>query len=523
MRQGAGMPPVTVAAVPLDLLDLATRTAEPDHRARAAVVALDARLAAAGRSGTALGAAVTAHVGRARALAGRTAATGLAFLAAGGPAGTLALVLHLAHPAGVADPEAAAAALAEALGLPAGGDGQMRRTGVDPLHVSWLAAAIGPSTLAQVARAHPHLIGPVDGMPVDLRYEANRLLALRGAVAADAIGAHDRAAALRDLAAPHRRLLFVDAARGQAAEVLGELTGARHVAVVVPGMGNSLEGFAVVRAKAEALRSAAAALDPPASLAAIAWLGYASPGVPDMVLDDAARAGAPALVQLAGGVAVVAPTATMTVVGHSYGTLVTAHALRDGLDVDAVALTGSPGVRADDAEDLGETPVYALRAPGDYVALLERFGTDPTDPDFGATRLATGEFVGHRGYFDEGTESLRNLALVATGRAAEATVVRPGWGERAFDVAEDARTLVVETPVDLAQDAVGGGAGILSWLADEAEERLPDPVARVVDGTQDTAGVVLEVGDGLVDLGQRLTSPDLYGDLAGDAWDVVFG
>lgn len=476
------MPAGTVAAVPVDLLALPARTHEPDLRARSAAAGVDGRL----------GAAVVAHVDRSRALGAQAAAVGLAFLAAGGPVGALALRV------GRIDADGAAAVLAAALGLPLVGDDVIRRPDVDPMPIAWLAAAIGPVTMAELARTHPHLVGPVDGMPPTLRYEANRMLAGGGW--------------------GDRQLLFVDPAQGLAAEVLGDLTGADHVAVVVPGMGNTLEDFHVVLAKAEALRSAAAALHPPESLAVVAWLGYQSPGVPDVVLDDAARAGAPELVRLVAGLALAAPAATRTVIGHSYGSLVAGRALRGGLDADAVVLTGSPGVQADTAAELGDTPVYALRAPGDYVAWSEHFGPDPAGPDFGATRLSTGGVAGHGGYFDDGTAALRNLALVAVGRAGEASVVTPGRFERAVDAADDVHEILVEAQTDRVQDAAGAVAGTMSWFSDEVEQLLPQPVGDAVDDAQRIGGQLLEVANGFVDLTQRVTSPDLLGDVVGDAW-----
>lgn len=477
------MPSEVVAAVPVDLLALPARTHDADAAVRAAAAGIDDDLRAA----------VLAHVARSRCLMGRAATVGAALLAAGGGAGALALALSASGP-----PSEPAGVLAAALGLPETGDGIVRRPDIEPAAVAWLAAALGPAALAALARSHPHLIGPVDGMPVEVRYEANRILA----------GGGDH-------------LLFVDPARGRAAEVVGDLATADHVAVVVPGMGNTLERFDRVRAKAEALVSAAAALDPPESLAVVAWLGYDSPGVPSVVLDDAARAGAPDLVRLVEGLAVTAPAASRTVIGHSYGSVVAGRAAALGLDVDAVVFTGSPGVLADGAGALGPAPVYALRAPGDYVSWSEHFGPDPSGPDFGATRLSTGTVTGHVGYFDDGTDSLRNLALVATGRAAEATVVRPGRAERAVDRVDDVHERAVERPVDEVQAMASEVAGRVSWLADEVEDRLPTPVAGSIDRAQTAAGRLFEVANRFVDLTQRATSPDLVGDVVGDAWQAV--
>lgn len=506
------MPPaITVSAVPFELLGLRERTEQPEAAARASAFGLDAFLAAAGRT-PGLGTAVRDHLRRTGKLADDAAAAGMALLLAGGDAGALALALH-ASGLRLVGSSAAAIVLAGALGLDAEGAG-VERPNVDPQVVAALVAALGEATVATVARTHPHLIGPVDGMPIHLRYEANRILAERAADRFDLLGLHRRADVLRDLAAPGRQLLYVDPGRGHAAEVVGDLSTASAVSVVVPGMGNELEHFDVVLDKAVALRDAAAALRPGEELVTVAWLGYDSPGVPEFVLDDAARAGGRHLARFLDGLTAggLDADATRTVIGHSYGSVVTGFALRDGVDVDAVAVTGSPGMGASSASELGDTPIYALGAQLDPVAAIERFGTSPTDDDFGATELSTGSGRWHAGYFDDGSVALTNLALVATGRAAEASRPPASFASGFNELVEDLRGMQ-ERPVDDVQRLLEEGAGVASDLTDWTEGFLPDPVAEVVDATQDAAGVAFEVGNGLVDGVQRVTSPGFWGDL----------
>ena len=510
----------TAAAVPLLLLDLPGRTAGPDDTARAAASSLDLLLAeaAAGGAGAVagpgLGASAVRHLDRARTLAGRAGATGLAMLLAGGAVGALTFALLASGSDGnrVA-PEIAAGLLAGALGLVARPGAAVERPDVDPLAVAALADVLGRRVLAEVARTHPHLVGPVDGMPIDLRYAANRALAL----------ASDDPA-VRALAAPGRQLLYVDPERGHAAEVLGDLSEADHVTVVVPGMGNDVARFATVLEKAEALRRAAAGLSPSEDVAAIAWLGYDSPTV-DVVVDDEARVGAGHLVRFVDGLAASTVDAgvTLSVVGHSYGSLVTGLALQRGLAVQAVAVTGSPGMGTDDADDLGDTPVYALRAPGDYVGWTEHFGTDPTDNRFGVTRLSTGDVAGHSGYFDDGTEALTNLALVVTGRGTEASVNEASWLEVGVDAVDVVHRYTTELPIDIHQRAAAAIAGTASAATDVVEGVLPEPAAALVDDVQDVAGAALEVGNGVVDAAQRLLSPDLGADVVEDVWDWATG
>ena len=69
-------------------------------------------------------------------------------------------------------------------------------------------------------------------------------------------------------------LLFDPEGDGRAAEVFGDLTSARHVAVVVPGMNNDLNNF--TGGDAERVQHQASQFDPD-QVATIQWLGYDTP------------------------------------------------------------------------------------------------------------------------------------------------------------------------------------------------------------------------------------------------------
>lgn len=487
-----------VAAVPVQLLDLARRTEGPDLAALAA-----------GRATPRHAAAVAAHVRRARHLALAAAATGTALLLAGGAPALAALAL--AARSVPLRPAAAAGLLAATLGLPLDGDGRVHRTRADPQAVAWLAATIGTAALLAVARRHPHLVGPVDGIPPRVRDLANRRLAREAAARLEARGERRRAEELRSLARSPGLLLLVDPDAGRAAQVVGDLATARHVAVLVPGMGHDLGSFGAVRAHAAAVREAARELGE--DVAVVAWLGYDSPsGLQEAVLDDAARAGADQLARL---VAALPAAATRTVVAHSYGSVVAGEAARHGLAADAVVVAGSPGVGRWPA---GGPRLYALRAPGDAVAVSGWHGPDPASREGGATRLRTGRARGHSAYFRPGTESLRNVALVASGRAREATVDRPTGtapAERVADAAERAATVPRDARLDAAQAAGRAAGAALSSAADWAEARLPAPVAGVVDRAQGAVGRAAEVADRGIDALQRL-APSTLVDAARD-------
>src|SRR5439155_6853049 len=114
----------------------------------------------------------------------------------------------------------------------------------------------------------------------------------------------------------------------------------------------------------------------------------------------------------------------VTVVGHSYGSLVVARAAqaRPGAVDDVVAL-GSPGLEVEQAADVAVPPghVWVGAASGDPVSRLSWFGPDPAGAAFGARRFHAESAAGappldqHSGYLRPGSESLAAAALVAMG------------------------------------------------------------------------------------------------------------
>lgn len=298
---------------------------------------------------------------------------------------------------------------------------------------------------------------------------------------------------------------------GLVVEVFGDLGTARRVAVLVPGVGTTATNEPVTaRVAGQHLFEAATALDP--RTAVVVWLGYDAPGYLDAALDDAADVGGAALARFVGGLRLT-QGAEVTVVGHSYGSLVTASALRRGMRVDEVVVAGSPGLGADEASDmpLRGAGLYALRAPFDPIPWTEVFGRDPSDPRFGAVRLDTGDGAGqptgHSSYFEPGTESLANVAAVVAGRADLLHVVEPSAAERWIGDLDDQLRTARDPAIDGVQDG-------LDAANDMADAVLPFDRER---------HVALEEAQRLVDVAQRVASPDFVGDVAADAWDVLFG
>lgn len=320
----------------------------------------------------------------------------------------------------------------------ASGDSQRAVTGPPPGTAAWRADSVagrtppdpasarpaevarffaGLDTAAQryLVRAHPLVVGNLEGAPLPLRYEANR-------IAVTATGD----ARYASLAAPDRQVLVFDPrGRGQVAEVFGDLEHAAHVSVVVPGADNDASTHDARRAPhtgpagmARTLRAAAGE-----GTAVIAWTGYTTPvGVGlDAAVGRLADAGAERLARFTAGLdAVGAPDPVLFC--HSYGSVVCGLAARHTDAADIVVL-GSPGMRADTSAALRtRARVWAARSPSDWIADIPNVefaglghGADPTSASFGARRVPAADVRGHTGYFAPGTQSLAAFAAIANG------------------------------------------------------------------------------------------------------------
>ncbi|MFE5298271.1 alpha/beta hydrolase [Streptomyces sp. NPDC056632] len=285
--------------------------------------------------------------------------------------------------------------------------------------------APAPAGIARLTSAEPTAL---EG-ELAARYAAGRE-ALRAAErTADAYGAHRRAASLRAMAAPGRRILSFDGRDGgRSVEVVGDLARAERIAVLVPGADTGLDSYDRFRAGAAALQDTLRR-ESRARTAVVAWLGYRTPatGSAASVTPGRAAQAAPALRSFVEELRAVRPAARITLLGHSYGSVVCALAAAR-LPVAAVVLYGSPGTGFDTAADLhASAAVWAGRASGDWVGEVPHvrlpllpgtelgFGTDPVDPGFGARRFAAGD-GGHSDYLARGSVSLRNLARLVGGQ-----------------------------------------------------------------------------------------------------------
>jgi hypothetical protein len=235
-----------------------------------------------------------------------------------------------------------------------------------------------------------------------------------------------RATTLESLAG--RDLLEFDGrGNGRAVEVIGDLAGADRIAVVVPGSHTTLDTYnrnSGPGGGARALAEEIAAVDPDTRAATVAWLGYDTPqgASPRSATDGLAREGAAALRATVTAIHSVNREAAVSLLCHSYGSVVCAYAATADLPVADLVIYGSPGVGAASVEELATgARVWAGRAADDWIRFVPYvrvagigFGPDPVGPDFGAYAFPAGD-GGHGDYHLPGGESLHSLALIALG------------------------------------------------------------------------------------------------------------
>ena len=338
---------------------------------------------------------------------------------------------------------------------------------------------LDPGARAALLAVLPAVIGNLDGVPVAVRVDANRR-SLQRALDAAPVGSDEwhRLQQFTDPDHPGRVdpdrqfLVFDPAGDGLVAEVFGDLATADHVAVLVPGMGSTLDGFHDLAGRAERLHRTAGA-----TTAIVAWTGYDTPAgaalTPhafEVVSDRQAEVGGDQLHSFVDGLR-LETGAALTLIGHSYGTLTVGKALVDGAQVERVVFMGSPGVGVDRVGDFppgAADEFFASEIKGDVVATLEHFGSDPTDPDFGARVFDSGDGDGltpisrHAEYYDDGI-AIENLATILTGGTP--TAGRTDVVEYLTEPMEDLREFhgavvdrIQEFDIPLVDDTVVDGA-----------------------------------------------------------------
>ncbi|NLA36470.1 MAG: hypothetical protein GX868_12420, partial [Actinobacteria bacterium] len=243
-------------------------------------------------------------------------------------------------------------------------------------------------------------------------------------------------------------VLFDPQGRGMVAVAHGDLATAARVAIYVPGTGADLDRAARDLQRGLALADAGRALAP--ATAVITWIGYRTPEFIVPVSGDGtvpwtaaavspqrASAGASALASFVRRLD-LRDEVDVSLVGHSYGSLVAAGAARELGGVDTLVLVGSPGVGVDHAAELHADAVYSFAASGDVVAALPVFGENPDSMSFGAIRVdlrghgsgsAVGAVAGHSSYFEPGSRSLEQLALIVSGQGGAVDRAAFDWSD----------------------------------------------------------------------------------------------
>ncbi len=275
-----------------------------------------------------------------------------------------------------------------------------------------------------------------------------------------------------------------DGDEGRVIEVWGDLAGAEHVAILVPGMGSTAENFDDrVGTRARNLLRAATSLGS-GPVAVVGWFDYDAPDdLPslEVVHDSRARVGALDLNRFL-GLLPPRPGRHLTLIGHSFGSVLVGAAMSGTLAplVDDVLVMGSPGTGVDSVKDFSApgTEFYTMEAPLDPIPDLDWFGTNPNELESGFRRVETGPARGHSSYLSEGSEGLDNAALIVTGRGDEASV----RGRSAADWLEE-------------------GSLQLDHLRDRMREAVPDSVipGGVDDEVLDRITQVLAAGDSISD------------------------
>jgi pimeloyl-ACP methyl ester carboxylesterase len=217
-------------------------------------------------------------------------------------------------------------------------------------------------------------------------------------------------------------ILLYRADRDHYAIQFGALEATRHVAVMVPGVGDDTNLCQDWVPSAHNLFTAAA------STTVIMWNGYDNPSsivaaaIGSVECNEHLRAAGGSLAEFVRCLP-LREHHSVTIVAHSFGSLVTGAALADhDLQVTDVVVAGSPGMLVDGLrEHISGAHFFSEEAPGDAIAELGIFGALPTSPLFGGTRMRTNapghvEVHSHSSYFAPDSEALANIVNVVTGR-----------------------------------------------------------------------------------------------------------
>ncbi|MBN8882162.1 MAG: hypothetical protein J0H73_07600 [Salana multivorans] len=285
-------------------------------------------------------------------------------------------------------------------------------SGATPEQVAaWWDGLSEDERLAVIA-ANPELIGSADGLPADVRDQANRILldndleALEGLEAEGTYLHPDQQRRLDNARAAQAALEDADAwtdpitnekpggllhlydptafgGDGTIAIAVGNPDTADNVSTLVPGIGTDGTSAGTYTEAAGNLYDSARLSDPGSTTAVLMWIGYDHPSGPGDVHtygSGNAEAGGERLAQYVSGLQATRgdDQPHMTVIGHSYGSVTMSYAATDhglGDMVDDLVYIGSPGAgSAGSASDLGSATVWAGNASRDPVVMTANNG-----------------------------------------------------------------------------------------------------------------------------------------------------
>jgi hypothetical protein len=327
----------------------------------------------------------------------------------------------------------------------------------DPKAAAEWWKALSPEERQAYTTLYPKQIGATDGLPSDVRDDANRTalgqeinLIQEGNWDEGFPGDTDETVnrRLNNLQVLNERLDAADSAPkgkelyllgydskddGRAIIAMGNPDTAAHTGILVPGTNTNMDAVPGQLDRIDRLQSAAESRSDGESVAMITWLGYDAPEASMTDFNSVGGTGraddaAPDLRQFVAGTHAAhdgSPSHT-TVIGHSYGSTVVGAAAAggSGLGADDVVAVGSPGMTVEEARDLQMDPEHVWVGAADDDAVVNHasdytLGRDPSLGGFGGNNFEV-DTHGHSGYWDRGpngpSESLDNQGAIIAGR-----------------------------------------------------------------------------------------------------------
>ncbi|KUO14732.1 hypothetical protein AQJ91_45375 [Streptomyces dysideae] len=323
----------------------------------------------------------------------------------------------------------------------------------DPKAAAEWWKALSPEERQTYTTLYPKEIGATDGLPTDVRDDANRT-ALAQELNLLQEGNYDEGFPGESLETVNRRLnnlqLLNDKLEardsapkgkelyllgydskddGRAIIAMGNPDTAAHTGILVPGTNTNMDAVPGQIERIGKLQSAAEQQSKGESVAMITWLGYDAPEASMTDFNSVGGTGraedaAPDLRQFVAGTHAShdgSPSHT-TVMGHSYGSTVVGAAASggSGLGADDVVVVGSPGMTVDRAQDLQMDPEHVWIGGAEDDAVINHasdltLGRNPMLGGFGGNNFGV-DTHGHSGYWDTGSDSLRHQGAVIAGK-----------------------------------------------------------------------------------------------------------